>query len=147
MKKRTVVIAVVVLIGITACVMGVLIHSEAQKRAMYEQAMRLADAGDTGGAYVLFTQLGNYQDAALQAERLIELDVLLPCRAAEKGDTVTFGRYEQDNNLTNGREKIEWLIAMAVMLTTTYEVIRAALGMLDLRLINGIVTYLNLLLI
>ena len=44
-------------------------------------------------------------------------------------------------------KKIEWLIAMAVMLTTTYEVIRAALGMLDLRLINGIVTYLNLLLI
>ena len=51
MKKRTVVIAVVVLIGITACVMGVLIRSEAQKRARYEQAMRLADAGDTGGAY------------------------------------------------------------------------------------------------
>ena len=76
MKKRTVVIAVVVLIGITTCVTDVLIRSEAQKRARYEQAMRLADAGDTGGAYVLFAQLGNYRDAALQAERLIELRAL-----------------------------------------------------------------------
>ena len=110
MKKRTVVIAVVVLIGITACVMGVLIRSEAQKRARYEQAMRLADAGDTGGAYVLFAQLGNYRDAALQAERMIEQDVLLPCRAAEKGDTVTFGRFEQDNTPGNGPEPIDWIV-------------------------------------
>ena len=110
MKKRTVVIAVVVLIGITACVAGVLIRSEAQKRARYEQAMRLADAGDTGGAYALFAQLGNYRDAASQAERLIEQDVLLPCRAAEKGDTVTFGRYEQDNNPGNGPEPIDWIV-------------------------------------
>ena len=110
MKKRTVVIAVVVLIGITACVTGVLIHSEAQKRARYEQAMRLADAGDTGGAYALFAQLGNYRDAASQAERLIEQDVLLPYRAAEKGDTVTFGRFEQDNNPGNGPEPIDWIV-------------------------------------
>ena len=79
MKKRTVVIAVVVLIGITACVMGVLIRSVAQKRAMYEQAMRLADAGDTGGAYALFAQLGNYRDAAQQAVKSSDMSFLITC--------------------------------------------------------------------
>ncbi len=101
------IIAVVVLICVTA---GVLIRSEAQKRARYEQALSLADAGDAAGAYALFTQLGNYRDAATQAERLIKQDVLLPCRAAEKGDTVAFGRYEQDDNPGNGPEPMDWIV-------------------------------------
>lgn len=44
-------------------------------------------------------------------------------------------------------KNIEWLVVIAVVLVTTYEVIKQALGMLDLRLINGLVTYLNLFLI
>ncbi len=29
---------------------------------------------------------------------------------AEVGDYITFGLYEQDNDLSNGKENIEWLI-------------------------------------
>ena len=32
--------------------------------------------------------------------------------AVEAGDTVTFGHYEQDNDLTNGPEPIEWRVLM-----------------------------------
>ncbi len=28
----------------------------------------------------------------------------------DNGDTITFGHYEQDNNLTNGKEPIEWIV-------------------------------------
>lgn len=31
--------------------------------------------------------------------------------AVRKGDVVTFGRYEQDNNTANGKEPIQWLVA------------------------------------
>ena len=110
MKKRTVIIAIAVLLCVAAGVAGVLIRSEAKRKVKYEQAMSLADAGDAEGAYVLFTQLGNYRDATAQVERLTERDILLPCRAAEKGDTVSFGHYEQDNNSDNGSESIDWIV-------------------------------------
>ena len=110
MKKRIVVIAIAVLMCVSAGVAGVLIRSEAKRKVKYEQAMSLADAGDAAGAYALFTQLGYYRDATTQAEQLTEQDVLLPCRAAEKGDTVTFGRYEQDNNPGNGPEPMDWIV-------------------------------------
>lgn len=110
MKKRTVIIAIAVLLCVAAGVAGVLIRSEGKRKVKYEQAMSLADAGDAEGAYALFTQLGNYRDAASQAECLVEQDVLLPCRAAEKGDTITFGRYEQNNNPGNGPEPIDWIV-------------------------------------
>lgn len=107
MKKRTVVIAIVVLMCVVA---GVLIRSEAKRKIKYEQALSLADASEAEGAYALFTQLGNYRDATTQAERLAEQYVLLPCRAVEKGDTVTFGHYEQDNNPGNGPEPMDWIV-------------------------------------
>lgn len=110
MKRRTVVFAAVVSICVAAGVVGVSIHKEGQKRAGYEQALSLVDAGDAKGAYALFTQLGNFRDAATQAELLTEQDVLLPFRAAEKGDAVAFGRYEQDNNPGNGPEPMDWIV-------------------------------------
>ena len=33
-----------------------------------------------------------------------------PAHALSAGDHVYFGRYEQDNNLANGPEKIEWIV-------------------------------------
>lgn len=34
----------------------------------------------------------------------------LPSGTTAKGDIITFGRYEQDNNLDNGPEPIEWIV-------------------------------------
>ena len=31
-------------------------------------------------------------------------------KSAEPGDTFEFGKYEQDNDLSNGKERIEWII-------------------------------------
>ncbi|MBR5659036.1 MAG: hypothetical protein IKX10_06520 [Lachnospiraceae bacterium] len=42
-----------------------------------------------------------------EAETKTELDEL---KKAEVGDYITFGSYEQDNNLENGAEAIEWLV-------------------------------------
>lgn len=37
-------------------------------------------------------------------------DVLNELRSAKVGDTVLFGAYEQDNDSSNGQERIEWII-------------------------------------
>lgn len=44
---------------------------------------------------------------ATQREPHAEVDAL---KTASVGDTVTFGTYEQDNNLENGPEPIEWTV-------------------------------------
>lgn len=43
---------------------------------------------------------------------LLALMLLVPCAAPalEAGDTLLFGSYEQDNNLSNGKEPIEWVV-------------------------------------
>lgn len=72
----------------------------------YDAAMRLYNAGSYEEALAAFEALGGYGDSAKQAEA---------CRAqlwddVSVGDTIFFGAYEQDNNASNGKEDIEWLV-------------------------------------
>ena len=76
----------------------------------YREAVALDEAGDTQGAYELFHALGGYGDAAQRAQALVEADPALPYRSASKGDTVSFGSYEQDGNADNGPEPILWIV-------------------------------------
>ena len=75
----------------------------------YECALSLFDAGEYGAAYVLMRDL-EYGDSGdlLPAYRLAwEKDRI---SKAQAGDTVLFGAYEQDNDLANGKEDVEWLV-------------------------------------
>ncbi len=61
-------------------------------------------------AYLLLSKLNGYKDTAnimkqLEADRPY-LSILL----AKNGDVVTLGEYEQDNNTSNGKEPIEWIV-------------------------------------
>lgn len=90
---------------------GVVFFSINLKRsADYQKASNFADSGNIREAYALFISLGSYKDSAAQAEKLTTLDPLLPVLSAHEGDTVTFGRYEQDNDSDNGPEPIRWLV-------------------------------------
>lgn len=76
----------------------------------YDRAVELLKLGKFPLAYQAFGALGDYSDAAEQKAAL-ERD--LPCLAvlnAKEGDIITFGKYEQDNNLDNGAENIEWIV-------------------------------------
>ena len=76
----------------------------------YREAIALDEAGDPQGAYEIFRSLGWYGDAAQRAQALVEADPALPYRSASKGDTVSFGSYEQDGNTQNGPEPIQWIV-------------------------------------
>lgn len=76
----------------------------------YDRALFLSEAGRPGEAAALFKELGSYQDSAERLTALTEAYPVVNFQFANKGDTVTFGAYEQDNDLSNGKEPIEWLV-------------------------------------
>ena len=69
----------------------------------YNEAVSLAKKGNYKDATIIFADLENYKDS----EELWKKYSLLGC---EVGDEIIFGSYEQDNNLTNGYEEIEWIV-------------------------------------
>lgn len=50
--------------------------------------------------------MGNYKDSAEQLKKLLSENFSV----AQVGDIIYFGEYEQDNSLSNGKEKIEWQV-------------------------------------
>ena len=67
-------------------------------RELYEEAL------------AIYSELGNYQDSATKIVSVKKdyQDSLL--KNAEVGSFLYFGKYEQDNNIENGQEDIEWLV-------------------------------------
>ena len=69
----------------------------------YNEAVALANNGSYDDAILIFNSLGDYKDSASLSQKY----TLLIC---EVGDVIVFGTYEQDNNLGNGAEAIEWIV-------------------------------------
>ena len=79
----------------------------------YRQAGEVYDSGSYDEAYALYLDLTGYKDV----DTLLKTDDnLLAVAAAYRaewttvGNVVTFGAYEQDNNTSNGKEAIEWIV-------------------------------------
>lgn len=84
----------------------------------YAYADKLLADGDVDDAYQIFSELAGYSEVlnsynstAYQdaKERRLEIVKNNP-RFAHAGDIVSYGQYEQDNNLGNGQEAIEWFV-------------------------------------
>ncbi len=80
------------------------------KSKSYNKALYLIESGNTKEAYIILRELGNYKDSGQKAADMVAADPALPYQIVEKGDTVCFGRYEQDNDESNGPEAIEWIV-------------------------------------
>ena len=78
---------------------------------IYNNAITLIDEEQYNDAYEALTNLDGYKDSASKAEEVyykyILLDIL---KTASVGDYISFGTYEQDNDETNGKEDIEWMV-------------------------------------
>ena len=106
LRRKTVRIGAVLLVLSLVAVLAIVVRNAVR----YREAVALDEAGDAQGAYELFHALGGYSDAAQRAQALVEADPALPYRSASKGDTVSFGSYEQDGNAQNGPEPIQWIV-------------------------------------
>lgn len=73
----------------------------------YIIATELMKEGKHAEALVEFEALGDYKDSASKSK---ELKMSLLLKSKTVGDTLYFGTYEQDNNTSNGKEEIEWIV-------------------------------------
>ena len=76
----------------------------------YNDAIALMDAGNLDEAYGIFTELGNYKDAADKAGDIRLTKFKETLKGIKVGNYIKFGAYEQDNNTSNGKEDVEWLV-------------------------------------
>lgn len=84
-------------------------NDEAISSNKYDRAIALIGSGDYESAYILLRGL-DYKDSARKRESIrLQYEKILLDRA-KVGDYVFFGTYEQDNDSSNGKEDIEWLV-------------------------------------
>ena len=72
----------------------------------YLEGMDYYNSGDYKNAYIIFNKIKNYSDA----ERLANESANKMIDNAQVGDICCFGFFEQDGDIENGEEPIEWLI-------------------------------------
>lgn len=79
------------------------------KSSKYDRAAERLAVGDYKSVYILLNNL-HYKDSdKIITKNSLQIRVAL-LQDAKAGDYVNFGSYEQDNNNTNGKEEIEWLV-------------------------------------
>ena len=76
----------------------------------YDAAVALINDGNIIDAYESLIAMDGYKDSAEKADGIFVQYKAEKLKLAEVGDTVLFGAYEQDNDLSNGKEEIEWLV-------------------------------------
>ena len=117
-KKKKIIITVSVIVGallIIGLTSWLLLRNWLKPTIRYAKAEKALSAGNTEEAIEIFKSLGTYRDAndraaelAFSAQKDDALERML--KSAKVGDIVTFGSYEQDNDLKNGAEPIRWLV-------------------------------------
>ena len=76
----------------------------------YNDAIALIEDGNYDEAYRAFINLGTYKDSKIQLVNIRSQKSKDSLKNCNVGDYIKFGAYEQDNNLDNGKEDIEWLV-------------------------------------
>ena len=69
----------------------------------YDNAVALYNAGEYENAVTAFTALNGYKDSTVKIREIM-------FKSAHVGSTVFLGSYEQDNDPSNGKEDIEWVV-------------------------------------
>ena len=80
----------------------------------YNAAVALMESGDYEAAITAFEAMDGYKDSSDQIEQcyigMYGEERYNLIKSISVGDSYTFGSYEQDNNTSNGKEDIEWIV-------------------------------------
>ena len=79
------------------------------KEIDYDNAVSLMNAGKYSEAITAFEAMDGYKDSDSKKKEIYDQQ-LKSAKSAKVGDCVIFGTYEQDNNSSNGKEYVEWLV-------------------------------------
>ena len=80
------------------------------KEQKYQAALQDIEKNRILEAYKALAELGDYKDSLQKKEQIYPQYKAQLMIYGFEGETVIFGAYEQDNNLENGKEEIEWII-------------------------------------
>lgn len=108
-KKRKKIIAIVTPILCVCIVFAIILTQVIIPQQKYNKAMNMINAGEYEAAYTLLGEL-SYKDSKEKQESIKLQHNKAQLMKADVGDTVFFGSYEQDNNTSNGKEDVEWLV-------------------------------------
>lgn len=84
-----------------------------EQKYKYEDAVAFLDKGDKENAILALRNSDGAEAAAKRKELYISLygeEFYNKIHNAKKGDVITFGTFEQDDNEQNGKEAIEWIV-------------------------------------
>lgn len=76
----------------------------------YNNALKLIDSGNINMACSELYKANGYKDSAQKIQDIVSKNEHLSIYTAEIGQTVKFGKYEQDANGDNGYEPLEWTV-------------------------------------
>ncbi len=107
-KKKTMLIIAPIVVAVLALIIAyVTVIAPNQK---YSKAVQLYESKQYEESYNLFFELKDYKDSGDYLNKSYLEIIKNRLQSASLHGTVTFGAYEQDNNLENGFEEIEWLV-------------------------------------
>ena len=108
-KKRKKIIAITTPIVVACIAFLIVLTTVIIPSSKYNSAISLIEEGKYVEAYEALIDL-NYKDSAAKAKEIHGQYKAEKLKTAKVGDYVVFGSYEQDNNTSNGKEDIEWLV-------------------------------------
>lgn len=84
--------------------------NNAIKEDAYKNALLLYENGNIFEAYKSMLGLGEYKDCKKKASEFYKQYLSEQLNGAHIGSNIFFGTYEQDNDISNGKESIEWTV-------------------------------------
>lgn len=76
----------------------------------YMDALEYLDEGHYSTAYFILNNLSGYNEAESKVAELLDTYPHLSVLNAAPGEEIILGKYEQDNNTSNGPEEVEWIV-------------------------------------
>ena len=108
-KKRKRTLAIVAPIIVACIAFGIALTTLIIPSQKLNKAITLIDSGDYKAAYILLDSIDYGNSKELQENIKPQYQIALIAEA-EIGSYVFFGSYEQDNDTSNGKEDIEWIV-------------------------------------
>lgn len=112
-KKRKKIIAIALPIVCVCVAFIIVLNTVIIPNSNYNSALALYKSGDYDNAITAFQSLNGYKDSERQIENCYigkYGEKWNEIKNIKVGDLYTFGAYEQDNNTSNGKERIEWIV-------------------------------------
>ena len=111
LTKRISIVIIAVLCVVCICILWKAVIKPAyEAHSAYKAAVSLIDDGKIVDAYERLIVMGGYKDSEEKAAEIFDQYKTEKLKTISTGDSFFFGKYEQDNDKSNGKEPIEWQV-------------------------------------